>query len=305
MSLSTKTPQFLGDVDVARQIIHGDANTIVQTLGGPVRSLAKLIADSGRNIDSSAAIMRTFSGPMRQGDKAMIVAHRGFDSSYPQNTLLAYSSALRAGADAIELDVSFSSDGVAYVFHDDTVNALTTGAGAFIGLPAATIDTLRFNALVGTDYADEPIPRFADVLAWARKYGVPIYAELKNVSADAQVEQFIQMIGAAGMVSLVSAQSGYLPNLTRFRKANPDINVGYITGDPAYVAYVDTLAAFGNAIVVCSHDTVYANPAMVGYCAAKGVDLAVYTIPDTYYLNRVANIGVTRFLCSRYARGTQ
>lgn len=46
MSLSDKVTQFNTDADLTHQIVHGDANTTVQTAGGPVRSLAKLVADS-------------------------------------------------------------------------------------------------------------------------------------------------------------------------------------------------------------------------------------------------------------------
>lgn len=45
MSLINKVDQFNDDVDIAHQIVHGDSTTIVTTEGGPVRSLAKLIAD--------------------------------------------------------------------------------------------------------------------------------------------------------------------------------------------------------------------------------------------------------------------
>lgn len=45
MSLINKVDQFNDDVDIAHQIVHGDATKTVITEGGPVRSLAKLIAD--------------------------------------------------------------------------------------------------------------------------------------------------------------------------------------------------------------------------------------------------------------------
>jgi len=46
MSLLNKVQQFLIDSDLAHKIVHGDASTEVQTEGGPVRSFAKLMADS-------------------------------------------------------------------------------------------------------------------------------------------------------------------------------------------------------------------------------------------------------------------
>jgi lysophospholipase L1-like esterase len=46
MSLKNKVSQFQTDADIAHDIVHGDAQKVVQTEGGPVRSFAKLIADS-------------------------------------------------------------------------------------------------------------------------------------------------------------------------------------------------------------------------------------------------------------------
>ena len=40
-----------------------------------------------------------------------IIAHRGFSSQYPENTMLAFRKAVEAGCDGIELDVHLSKDG--------------------------------------------------------------------------------------------------------------------------------------------------------------------------------------------------
>lgn len=52
MSLANKVQQFIVDSDVAHDIVHGDEQTVVQTEGGPVRSLAKLISDSEEKVDA-------------------------------------------------------------------------------------------------------------------------------------------------------------------------------------------------------------------------------------------------------------
>ena len=47
-----------------------------------------------------------------------IVAHRGYSQKYPENTLLAFSEAIKLGADGIELDVHHSLDNKLMVHHD-------------------------------------------------------------------------------------------------------------------------------------------------------------------------------------------
>lgn len=70
MSLINKVDQFNDDVDIAHQIVHGDSTTTVTTEGGPVRSLAKLIADKdaefvGGNIVQQAVAARDDSEAAR------------------------------------------------------------------------------------------------------------------------------------------------------------------------------------------------------------------------------------------------
>jgi glycerophosphoryl diester phosphodiesterase len=57
--------------------------------------------------------------------RPLIIAHRGASFTYPENTDTAFRGALRARADAIELDVQLSADGYPVVFHDKTLMKVT------------------------------------------------------------------------------------------------------------------------------------------------------------------------------------
>ena len=57
------------------------------------------------------------------------IAHRGASGYQPENTMLAFASAIQLGADAIEFDVRSSKDGALVVIHDETVNRTTNGRG--------------------------------------------------------------------------------------------------------------------------------------------------------------------------------
>lgn len=49
------------------------------------------------------------------------IAHRGLHRTVPENTLEAFRLALEAGADAVELDVHATADGIVVVHHDPTI----------------------------------------------------------------------------------------------------------------------------------------------------------------------------------------
>lgn len=67
-------------------------------------------------------------------------AHQGGAKEGPSSTLLAMRQAVDAGADALELDVHMTSDGVLVVCHDATVDRTTDGTGAIADL---TLDQVR------------------------------------------------------------------------------------------------------------------------------------------------------------------
>ncbi len=58
-----------------------------------------------------------------------IIAHRGFSSDYPENTLLAFTKALEAGADGIETDLQLSRDEAVILFHDNELKQITKAEG--------------------------------------------------------------------------------------------------------------------------------------------------------------------------------
>lgn len=47
-----------------------------------------------------------------------LVAHRGYATRFPENTLLAIQAAVEAGADYVEFDVLLTADGIPVLFHD-------------------------------------------------------------------------------------------------------------------------------------------------------------------------------------------
>ena len=109
-----------------------------------------------------------------------ILAHRGLALDAPENTLLAFASALAAGATYVETDVHASRDGIAVISHDADLSRLVgrdtrvsdlslaelervdLGAGqAFCSLASAldTFPTTRFNIDIKAGDAAAPSAR--------------------------------------------------------------------------------------------------------------------------------------------------
>src|SRR5215216_7434714 len=62
-------------------------------------------------------------------ERVLNIAHQGGEDEFPSNTLYAFKSAVKAGADMLELDVGVTKDGKVVVSHDTTLNRTTNGKG--------------------------------------------------------------------------------------------------------------------------------------------------------------------------------
>ena len=72
--------------------------------------------------------------------RPMVIAHRGFSTGHPENSLEAFEAAIAAGADAIETDVRLSRDGVAMCSHDPDLKRLHGRAETVAEVDAAGLE---------------------------------------------------------------------------------------------------------------------------------------------------------------------
>lgn len=125
-----------------------------------------------RNSDAHPAFYRAV--PLQ------IVAHRGATTNALQNTLAAFRAALALGADAVELDVRLTSDGIPVVYHYAYLDEATSGRGPIWECSLADLRSIR----VGGPNSDERIPTLAEVIdEFAGRIGLEI--ELKGPEPEA------------------------------------------------------------------------------------------------------------------------
>ena len=75
-----------------------------------------------------------------------IIAHRGSSKLFPENSLAAFRYAVEAGADALEVDLRCSRDGVIYCFHDYHLSRMTGYSGYLSRTDSKTIDKLHLDS---------------------------------------------------------------------------------------------------------------------------------------------------------------
>lgn len=113
---------------------------------------------------------------------AELIAHRGASHRRIENTLAAFAVALDERADAIELDVHATVDGVVVVHHDPVPHGIHAD-----GRPERTpIADLRYVDLATIRIAGEPIPTLRDTLALVGDRAI-VYVEIKGAGIERQV----------------------------------------------------------------------------------------------------------------------
>lgn len=122
--------------------------------------------------------------PVFASDRPLVFAHRGGSKIGPENTWLALSRGLAAGADGIECDVRLAADGEPVLMHDATLERTTDARGPVQALTSAALAgidaTCRFTP-AGDPWrvaAPEGVPTLRTVLEQLR--ATRLIIELKD-----------------------------------------------------------------------------------------------------------------------------
>ncbi len=112
-----------------------------------------------------------------------LVAHRGFQKKYPENTLLAYQQAIAAGALFIETDILLSADKRPILYHDPTLQRVSGCKGRVKDLTLEEL--LRTPAFeprrLGRQFQDQCITPLSSLVELLKAHPqVTAYIEIKK-----------------------------------------------------------------------------------------------------------------------------
>jgi glycerophosphoryl diester phosphodiesterase len=166
----------------------------------------------------------------RDAKRPLIFAHRGACKVAPENTLPAFQAALDLGADGIELDVHFSSDGKLVVIHNPTLDKTTNGSGRVTGLTFEELRRFDAGSHFGPQFAGTPLPALEEVLDLC-KDKLLMNIELKSLSSNtANIGvDVVAAVRARDMADQVVISSFNPLALRRAKKAGPEIECALLT----------------------------------------------------------------------------
>ena len=158
------------------------------------------------------------------------IAHRGFSSRYPENTLLAFTQALALGCDGAEFDVQLSCDNVPVVFHDESLLRITGDDLLVKDLTLRELKTLDVSYKFRGQCPVQRIPTLEEYFALVRKKDFLSIIELKTAIFEYPgiERQVIDMIDACRLNDRVIISSFNHYSLLRCKEIAPDLPYGLL-----------------------------------------------------------------------------
>jgi len=155
------------------------------------------------------------------------VAHRAACLDAPENSLEAVRLAAANGAKWVEFDVSFTSDGTAVAFHDDTVDRITDGEGAVTSLTFSQLSKLdlAIKHPLSANYNGVRIPKVEDFVAECLRLNMKVIIDLKSWESPEETVNLISSLYRQMPKLRTSALvTSFFPQLLyKLRSTDPDI----------------------------------------------------------------------------------
>jgi glycerophosphoryl diester phosphodiesterase len=232
----------------------------------------------------------------------VIAAHRGGAALWPENSLLAFESAIALGSDLLELDVHLTRDRSVAVIHDATLERTTDGAGPVASTTGADLRRLR---LRGPDRAltAEHVPTLDEVVALASTATAPVglLVEVKGPAAGVRYEGLEELVlaalGRAGLQARATVMAFNRDVIARVRALAPHARTTLLVsrgGVERAGARAEQTVEWAVAVGATDLGIEYTlvDERLVAAARAANLALGVWTVNDAEAIRRMLGLGV-------------
>ena len=161
---------------------------------------------------------------------ALAIAHRGFSSRYPENTMLAFERALDLGADGAEFDVQLSKDGVPVVFHDESLQRITGDPRLVKDLTLDELKSLDLSYKFAGQCPVQRMPTLEEYFSLVQNRNFLSILEFKTAifEYDGIEQKVIDMIRRFGLSERIVLSSFNHYTLVRCKQIAPELPCGIL-----------------------------------------------------------------------------
>lgn len=218
-----------------------------------------------------------------------IIAHRGASGHAPENTIAAFERAVQLGAGFIETDLHLTRDARFVAIHDDTVNRTSNGRGRVRDHTLEELRALDVGLWYDRQFAGQRIPTLEEILAFARKYDIAFYLEIKHrvaLGMDHALVGVLQKAENAARTVVISFDASTLAPLP---KLDPGIMMGLLA-DRAQPGLVKAATELAARQLCLRADLI--TPELVDRARAADLQVVAWTVNDLKQMRSLIQAGV-------------
>lgn len=219
------------------------------------------------------------------------IAHRGFCSQYPENTMLSFRKAYELGVDGVETDVQLTKDHVPVIMHDEALDRTTDGKGLLADYTLKELREMDAGIKFGQEYKGLKIPTLDEFLDFYKDKNQLINLELKNsiIHYENLEEIVFSKLKEYSLEknTIISTFNHY--SLVKCRKLQPDIKLGLLYWDCIYrpeiyaaTVGVDYLHPEFNSL----------DSTIVSDAHAAGFGINAYTVDSEKDIEKMISLGI-------------
>ncbi|NMB20676.1 MAG: glycerophosphodiester phosphodiesterase [Firmicutes bacterium] len=216
----------------------------------------------------------------------IVMAHRGYSSKAPENTMPAFELALEAGSGGIELDVHMTRDGEVVVIHDATLERTTNGKGSVEDFTLAELRELDAGSWFSSEFKGVQLPTLREVLDLIKDQNVLLNVETKAALGYEELNEGVALLideYSMWEKTIISSFNHYA--LVHIKTLRPQARTGILYNCGLFNPW-EYAKSVGASALHPHHKTIL--PELVEAAQAQGMMVNVWTVDEAVDIERAS-----------------
>ena len=219
------------------------------------------------------------------------IAHRGASARYPENSRLAFTKAIEAGVDMIELDCQLSLDGHVVVFHDERLMRIGRTRGTVRSKTLEQLKRVDIGKWRGKAFSGERILTLEEALE-SIAGRADLCLEIKTFSGSAPGIELktLFIVSHYDYLDRTLFSSFDYGSLARLRELAPEAAIGLIVDSRSENSWTEAARRLEARSIHVQKEI--ANREFLARVWEEGFDVYVWTVNEIREMEALASIGV-------------
>lgn len=222
----------------------------------------------------------------------IIFAHRGYSGEYPENTILAFEEALKAGVNGIELDVHKTKDGKLAVIHDESIDRTFSGKGLVKDYDLRDLKKLENKNEKFRDNIDSIIGTLEEVIllvSFRDDFTLNIELKTDVIHYEGIERDVLEMLDSYDMIDTTIISSFNHESLKICKEINKNIRTAALYSEP-----IDDIVNYAKELGVYAIHPDYKliNEDLIKECHENDILVNTYTVNDKAIMEEFIDLDV-------------